>query len=212
MNFFAHALVASWRSVEPRFVLGAMLPDLSSMIGVRITHAADAELERGIQLHHATDAAFHSAPIFTGLCSEAIEALGALGVERGCSRAVGHVGVELLLDGSLSGDRSARQTYRDALAVAELPDFDRLVHTVEPSGSVRLRAGLVRLAAAPLPEAYREADFVAQRLRGILASRPRLAMRPGDFEHIQRWAQSVQPRVFAQRNELLDQVRSRLST
>jgi acyl carrier protein phosphodiesterase len=211
MNFFAHALVAAWHSSEPRYVLGAMLPDLASMASVRIERASDGELARGIALHHQTDAAFHAAPHFTSLCSDAIESLSSAGVERGTARAVGHVGVELLLDGALSRDADALQCYRAALEFAQRSDLAALLHTSQPDGADRLRNGLSRLAVAPLPAAYREPRFVAQRLRAILAPRPRLAMRPGDLAHVERWAEAVQPRVIADRTGLLDDVRRRLS-
>ena len=42
MNFFGHALAASWRSREPGFALGSMLPDFASMCGMRLDGASDA--------------------------------------------------------------------------------------------------------------------------------------------------------------------------
>lgn len=211
MNFFAHAVVAAWHTSEPRYVLGAMLPDLANMVGVRVERAIDPELARGVALHHETDAAFHAAPHFTSLCADAIEALGHAGVERGSARAVGHVGVELLLDGALSQDAAALQSYRAALDFAQRSELGALLQTIQPDGADRLRHGLSRLAAAPLPAAYREPAFVAQRLRAILAPRPRLALRAGDLTHVQRWAEAVQPRVIADHPELLDEVRQRLA-
>lgn len=211
MNFFAHAVVAAWHSSEPRYVLGAMLPDLASMVSVRIERALDPELARGIALHHRTDAAFHAAPHFTSLCADAIEALSGVGVERGSARAVGHVGVELLLDGALSRDPAALECYRTALDFAHGCELGAVLQTTQPDGAERLRHGLSRLASAPLPAAYREPVFVAQRLRAILAPRPRLALRAGDLVHVERWAAAVQPRVIADRADLLDEVRQRLS-
>lgn len=210
MNFFAHAVVASWHSREPRFVLGAMLPDLIGMTGVRLNGTTDAVLKRGIDMHHATDAAFHAAPIFTALCADAIAHLTEQGVERGTSRAVAHVGVELTLDGALSAEQALHALYREALDVAGSGALDDTLSIVPAGGLARLTDGLRRLARASIPAAYAEPAVVADRLRIILASRPRLAMRPEDVEPVLRWATVVRPLVLERRHELLEQVRRAL--
>src|SRR5262245_49760363 len=102
MNFFGHATVACARDAAPRFVLGSMLPDLAGMASLRIRGVHDPELERGVELHHATDRAFHGLPPFRAVCSAALTLLEPQGVSRASARAVGHVGAELLLDGLLS--------------------------------------------------------------------------------------------------------------
>jgi acyl carrier protein phosphodiesterase len=209
LNFFAHAIVASRRSHAPRFLLGAMLPDLVGMIGVRITHTADAEIASGIELHHATDSAFHAAPAFTALCSDSISGLCERGVGRGTARAVAHVGVELLLDGALSGDAPERALYAAALAAAADGGLDQLLTLAQPHGLPRLSTGLARLAASRLPEAYRDPAFVADRLRVILAPRPRLAMAEGDYEKVAEWSENIQQSVLACSRELLEHVVSR---
>jgi acyl carrier protein phosphodiesterase len=206
LNFFAHAIVASRRSRAPRFVLGAMLPDLVSMIGVRVAHADDPELARGIELHHATDSAFHAAPAFTALCSGSISGLCERGVGRGTARAVAHVGVELLLDGALSVNAPERALYGAALAAAADGGLSQLLTLAPPHGLPRLSAGLARLASSQLPEAYRDAAFVADRLRVILARRPRLAMAEGDYEKVAEWAETIQASVLACSHELLEHV------
>ena len=212
MNFFAHAVVASWHSREPLFVFGAMLPDLIGMTGVRLAGTTDEALRRGIDLHHATDAAFHSAPVFTQLCAEAIARLAEEGVERGTSRAVAHVGFELTLDGVLSSEPEPRELYAAALDIAGSGVLEGKLSTSPASGLSRLTAGLHRLARASIPVAYAEPDVVAERLQIILAPRPRLAMRPSDFEPVRRWAADVRPQVVARRYELLDQVRRGLTS
>ena len=210
VNFFAHATVALWRSSEPRFLLGAMLPDLTSMIGVRLHGASDAELAAGIDFHHETDAAFHAAPIFLALCAEGITAMGAAGVGRGTARAVAHVGTELLLDGALSRQSDARRAYSRTL---ELAARERWVDALKLEGAEteqRLHEGLVRLSGAPLPEGYREPQFVVARLRTILARRPRLAMQPDDLASVSSFIHACQHQVSNRWPELLDQVRSGL--
>ena len=41
MNFFGHAVAALALDDEPRFIFGAMLPDLVSMAGARLGRVAD---------------------------------------------------------------------------------------------------------------------------------------------------------------------------
>ena len=186
-----------------------MLPDLLSMLGVRLAHAADAELAQGIELHHATDSAFHGAPLFTELCSQSLAELGERNVGRGTARAVAHVGIELLLDGALSGQASERALYAAALHDAAQGDLGERLTLASPDALPRLRAGLARLARSELPEAYRDPAFVVDRLRVILARRPRLAMAEGDYETVEAWAKRMQPSVAASSRELLEWVVSR---
>lgn len=210
MNFFAHAVVASWHSSDARVVLGAMLPDLAGMTGIRLhgAVATEVELQRGIDLHHATDAAFHTASIFTGFCAEAVARLSEEGVERGTARAVAHVGVELTLDGVLSSHTASRALYSAALDVAVSGGLEGKLSVTPATDLGRLTTGLGRLARAPIPEAYADPEVVADRLRMILASRPRLAMRASDFEPVRRWAADVRPEVARRSQELLEQVRA----
>ena len=63
MNFFGHAIVASWTSVEPAFVLGSMVPDFANMVGARVPRVFHEGVARGVEFHHATDRVFH---IFLG--------------------------------------------------------------------------------------------------------------------------------------------------
>jgi len=209
MNFFAHAVVGLWQSEDRRFLLGTMLPDLSAMLGLRLTGALDPVIDAGIQCHHTTDAAFHGAPHFVRLCAQSMEALTARGVGRGTARAVGHVGSELLLDGMLSHDERAHQAYRDALRLAVDERLtDTLAWPVEQRE--RMRAGLLRLLAAPIPVGYREPAFVAERLQYILSRRPRLAMQPSDEPHVTAQLEAVRFDLTGTWRELLEQVRQRL--
>jgi acyl carrier protein phosphodiesterase len=211
VNFFAHATVARWRSSDPRFLLGSMLPDLTGMMSVRLRGATDPELAAGIHHHHATDAAFHAAPAFVALCSQGGTLLIAAGVGRGTARAVAHVGTELLLDGALSHDVAARDAYGRALQVAI---DDKLVEHLDlgdPDNRRRLHAGLLRLATAPIPEGYRDPAFVFDRLETILARRPRLAMRPDDIPIVRDFIARSHAEVTELGPELLAQVRTALA-
>jgi hypothetical protein len=210
MNFFAHATVALWRSQDSGFVLGAMLPDLFGMLGLRVRDVADPEISAGIAFHHATDGAFHAAPAFAALSGRVLAKLEEQGVGRGSARGVAHVGVELLLDGALSHDAQARSAYRSALTS---PSRTRIAHALGPDASdqaERLHAGLQRLALAPVPEGYRDADFAFERVRNLLARRPRLALRDADLEAVRRVLHATRPAVERACPLLLEQVRERL--
>ena len=210
MNFFGHAVVGLWHSQDRRFLLGAMLPDLCGMLGIRIARAEETQIAAGIDFHHRTDAAFHGAERFVQLCSETVETLTARGVGRGTSRAVGHVGTELLLDGVLSREGAASAIYREALQLAV---DERLAHSVLVSDEeqARLHRGLTRLVRAPIPEAYLDPSFVVDRLQYVLAPRPRLAMQQSDMPHVQEQLQHLSEVVEGSWPELLDQVRQRLT-
>jgi acyl carrier protein phosphodiesterase len=220
VNFFGHAVVARWHSDEPRFVFGTMLPDFSAMLGLpaaRVRHdevrevREVREVHRGVDYHHATDAAFHGCEQFTRLCGQSIERLTADGVERGTARAVSHVGVELLLDGALSEDPGAVATYRSVLVRALEADLaDELAWTWTPEQTLRLRQGLSRLAVAPLPEGYRDPAFVVDRLQAILARRPRLAIKPADQPRVAAYMGELHHEISGVWPELLAQVRCRL--
>ena len=209
MNFFAHAVVGLWRSEDRRFVLGTMLPDLSAMLGVRLTSAQDPQIDAGIQFHHTTDAAFHGAPHFVRLCAQSVEALTRTGVGRGTSRAVGHVGAELLLDGLLSHDLRACDAYQEALAHAV---EQRLTESLAwpDEQRARMHAGLMRLRAAPVPAGYREPAFVTERLQYILSRRPRLAMQASDVPKVEAHIEALHADLSVHWRELLEQVRTRL--
>ena len=213
MNFFGHAVVARWRSDDRRFLLGAMLPDFSAMLGtpVSVAQVSQGEVHRGVDYHHATDAAFHGCEHFTRLCGAALERLTAEGVERGPARAVSHVGVELLLDGALSHDSAAVATYKSVLAQA-LENENELAEQLAwtPEQTQRLRQGLTRLVGAPLPEGYRDPSFVVERLQVILARRPRLAIKPADVPRVSSYMRELHNEISSVWPELLAQVRSRL--
>src|SRR6187431_2746251 len=102
VNFFGHAVMAALENDAPRFVLGAMLPDLTTMAGARLERVHDDEVAAGVAHHHEIDRAFHGCAPFVRMCASALEELEARGVSRAAARAVGHVGSELLIDGALS--------------------------------------------------------------------------------------------------------------
>jgi hypothetical protein len=96
-----------------------MLPDFATMCGARLAEIDHPELRAGIALHHRTDRVFHASSHFLALCGDARRDLLARGLGRGHAQAVGHVGVELLLDGWLVEQPKARETYAAACAAED---------------------------------------------------------------------------------------------
>ena len=174
VNFLGHACVAGARCTDPRFVFGAMLPDFATMAGVRLEGTDDPEIAAGVAFHHTTDDAFHGAPTFIELMSDARDVLEAEGVDLGPAMAVGHVGVELLLDGWLVDRPGAEARYRVALDAGRA-QLDTLRFRSDPNGG-RVAQLCARLCDAAVPGGYRDPDFVADRLERILSTRPRLAL------------------------------------
>lgn len=210
MNFFGHASVACWLDVEPRWVLGAMLPDFASMSRARLRGADDPQVRAGIALHHATDGAFHNAPVFVDLYASGGAALEAAGLDRGPSRAVAHVGTELLLDGLLlDRDGAARDAY---LAAVALPLSELGLRFARDDGPERFALLYERLSGYGLPFDYRSPEQVALRLEQILARRPRLAIRAGDRAIILPFLERTREALAASLPDLLDEVRAGLAT
>src|SRR5690606_27784988 len=173
VNFFSHSVIAARRSEDPRWILGSMLPDFVGMAGLRLESVkGDAPLERGVAFHHTSDDAFHGAPLFIDLMEEAREQLERDGLDSGPAMAIGHVGVELLLDGHLIERDGVSSHYR--YAMSEAADVAVLLrfHNVEPAqGQDRWRQLCTRLLSAPVPQRYNEPAFVADLLIRILSAR-----------------------------------------
>lgn len=194
MNFVGHAMAARWQHDDPRFVLGAMLPDLAQMCGAKLLAVDDEVLAAGVACHHRTDAAFHEARGFAALCAEARAWLRAAGLARGPVLAAAHVGVELLLDGCWLDDPAVDRAYLDAVGHAtRLPAG--VVAWAHEEHARRFAALGERLHAAGSPRAYRDPVEVGLRLARILARRPRLRPAPGDEAKLVRWAEAAQPGV-----------------
>jgi hypothetical protein len=207
MNYFGHALVAAWHDpASPGLALGAMLPDLQSMSGARAATIDDAEVRAGVALHHRTDAAFHRLAPFVGLTRQLEARLAAAGVTRGPRRAVGHVGVELLLDGVLVAEPAGRIAYQAALA-----------HPVEAitwrdEGDAARFAWLHdRLRAHGVPDDLARPAAVAARLRRMLAPRPRLRPSGAEAEAIERELAAIAPRVRVAAPTILGALRAALA-
>ncbi|MCB9593490.1 MAG: hypothetical protein H6719_12220 [Sandaracinaceae bacterium] len=204
MNFFGHAAVAGWISAEPRWVLGAMLPDFVSMCRARVVAIEDPLVQAGVDMHHRTDDVFHGCPTFTALQRDGVDTLEARGVGRGTARAVAHVGTELLIDGLLLDDPAACEAYRAGVAVSgDLGiQFRR--------GGDRFAELRARAAGHGLPLGLRAPSDVAARLRRILASRPRLAFAEGDDDPVIEWLEATRGELEGRVDTLLTEVRDGL--
>ncbi len=215
MNFFGHAVIAQRYEaargpVRPAFVLGAMLPDFASMLRVRPPHVTEAVLAAGTRFHHATDDAFHGAESFLEFSRRASSFLSERGLSRGSARAVAHVGVELLLDGAFASKTAANEAYLSALDAAltisiashiewedrvNVARFQQLCHNLRQRGGAR--------ADAP-------AELVAERLRNILADRPRLAMDDAGQSVVRDWVVNTRPLIISSAELVLGEVERRL--
>ena len=157
-----------------------MLPDFATMSGARIANDAphEPEIGRGIDIHHATDKAFHQAPVVTGLMRDLDTLLDERGCARGPRRAVAHIGVELLLDGVLVDEPEYRTAYTRAIAHDGTPIWR------EPDDPARFAMLISRLRAYGVPDDLRDPAKITHRLARMLAHRPLLAPSPSDLTAI----------------------------
>lgn len=202
LNFLGHAAAARWCDRDPRFVLGAMLPDLASMAGVRRLVPRDAVAAAGVAFHHRTDAAFHGCPTFETLSHGGSRALQEAGLSRGPALAASHIAIELLLDASLAEDTPLVDDYAAALRI-EL-ELD------EPDHTAALARLCTRLGEAGAPHWYGVLDEMVPRLVRILSRHRRLALLPDDYPPLRAWLSEVQPQVVSGADRMLDELRSRL--
>lgn len=207
MNFFGHAAVASWKGSAPGVVLGSMIPDFSTMSGARVAQAPDTDVAAGIDLHHATDAAFHTLPVVTGLMRELDAALLARNCSRGPRRAVAHIGVELLLDGVLVDEPVYREAYTRGLA----HDVTPAIEWREPGDDERFAKLLERLRAYGVPDDLRKPEAITHRLGRMLAHRPLLAPSADDLRAIGASLVEFQPRLTVAVDTVIRALRTKLT-
>ena len=209
MNFFGHGCLAAEARADAAFVFGAMLPDLAAMAGLRVSSVAHATADAGRRFHYATDAAFHRAEGFQTLCIAATHALRDAGLRRGPARAIGHVGVELLLDGWLAAERGVPALYGEALALG--PALAPAIAFRVDRGAAPLVELCERIASAPHSgSAWCEPRRLAERLVRILARRPILALAPSELPAVRAWAARTRPPVAAAAPDLLRGVRTEI--
>jgi acyl carrier protein phosphodiesterase len=206
VNYFGHAAVASWRSAAPGTVLGSMIPDFSTMSGARVESTADLDLAAGIELHHATDAAFHTLPAVTGLMRELDDALARRSCARGPRRAVAHIGIELMLDGVLVREPGYREAYERGIA-----HEPRGIAWKDAGDDARFAKLIERLRTYGVPHDLERVDAIVHRLSRILGHRPLLAPSPGDLRAIAASLTELQPRVTVATDTVLRALRAALT-
>lgn len=203
MNFVGHALAATWIDDDPRFALGAMLPDFASMAAAAggprpvLGDQRGAEVQAGIAWHHRTDHEFHGCAAFVRLTDVGTRSLRDAGLDRGPALAAAHVGIELLMDGELCLDATLVEHYHRAL-------------TSDAELSPGLRDVVRRLESFGTPHWYRDTVEVELRLFRILAARPRLAIADDRRAALRAWLGAVQQDVRDALPGLLVDLRSRL--
>lgn len=200
MNFVSHVHIAKRRERDSRFLLGAMLPDLATMSGARLGEQLDEVIERGVAEHHRADDAFHGGDRFVELCRDLGESLRLAGLPDGTSRAVAHVGIELLLDGEVLLDPDTRALF--VAAIDEAGPTRSGGALVFRMGGGRFGEVHARLSRLGPPDGYRDPEFVADRLVQILASRPRLAIPEGGRDEVVRGLVQFRPSVVEAREVL----------
>jgi hypothetical protein len=204
VNFFGHAAVASWRFGRGGLPLGAMLPDFSTMCGARIVGTPDPEVADGIALHHATDSAFHTLPVVTGLMRELDKRLERGGCARGPRRAVAHIGVELLLDGVLIENEDYRESYILGL------EYETEITWRNEGDDLRYAALLARLRAHGVPLDLKRPESITHRMARMLGHRPLLAPSSSDLATITVALIEHKPRVEVAADTVLRALRATL--
>jgi hypothetical protein len=206
VNFFGHAMVAAWQSADPGFVLGAMLPDFATMIGARVPSVSHPDVKAGVTFHHDTDRVFHDAPTFRTLQADARRILRERGLPRPSALAVGHIGVEILLDSALANDAAGRAAYLEALRAghpARLGAHMAWAHLTEAENYARL---VVLLEERGIPSEAGGPGAAALRITRALSSRPRLRLDREGERVVREWAVSTAPVVTARADALIHEV------
>ena len=207
MNLLGHAYAsAAVGRDRPEEVLGAVLPDLASMARVRLDRSRlPGPVAAGVRVHTTADAAFHGLAAFVRGAAALRAELAAAGVAPGPARAVGHVGWELLLDGTLVGT-PAEDAYRAAVAQGAAA-----LDGVAPSDRGRFEAFLAHWDPPPVLR-YDDPAWVAQRVHAMLAGRDRLRFPPEQVPVVARVLRGHAPAVVAAAPEVLQATTAALAT
>jgi hypothetical protein len=198
MNLVGHVAVAVDPDSPPPstdFLVGCMLPDLAAIARVRLARP-DGELGRGVEFHHACDAAFHELQWFRTTNGAVRDALIDAGVDPGPARACSHAGVEMLLDGRLVADDEL-----EAHARAVLDAITVGASTLGALASADVRDAWVErlqmIGSSLDPTRYHDARFVAERLHRMTAGRRRIELRAEHVDAVTHTLREFQPAVGA---------------
>jgi hypothetical protein len=215
MNFFGHAVLARRREaargeVRATFVLGAMLPDFASMLRARPPRTTYEPLSEGVRFHHATDDAFHGSETFLEFSHGGASFLLSRGLRKGSARAVAHVAIELLLDSALAREKSANEAYLSALDLALTASLAGHIQWQKAADETRFPSLCRNLRSRGALPTDASPDLVAERLRAILAGRPRLALDDAGQSVVRDWLATVRPMVVSRAARLVSEVEQRL--
>ncbi|HEX5101820.1 MAG TPA: hypothetical protein VFV94_20060, partial [Polyangiaceae bacterium] len=152
--------------------------------------------------------AFHELSAFRSFVSEATAWLDAEGVRRGTSRAVAHVGVELLLDAALADGDAACTFYLAALGVARAPELLERAEFL-PHERTSL-SGLASTLEARGVSRAPDTTLVVGRLERALSVRPRLRIEPSDVARVSAWVELFRDRVLSSTPEIVNELTSAL--
>ncbi len=187
-----------------------MLPDFATMIGTRPPGVSHPELADGVRYHHATDRVFHETPTFRALQADARRTLREMGLPRPSALAVGHIGVEILLDSVLAADKAAVAAYLAAIREGRRGAFGDHIDWADPGTRERyeqLREALAERGAAGDTGTPRA---VAWRVTRALAARPRLRLDAAGELLVHSWAEATRPIVLRASDGLIGQIRAGL--
>jgi len=163
-------------SAAVRYHLGTALPDFAAIGRFQLRNESqDPAVKTGVDVHHATDGAFHDSAWFIERSKQLSSDLRARGINRGAARACGHVGVELLLDGHLLTRSATLADQAQAVLKATVQPVLELGRLVESQHMSSWAQHLKRIGSWTLPTDYDQPRSVAERLQRILSHRPRLA-------------------------------------
>ena len=174
------------------------------MLRLRLPAPTDSRQTAGILLHHRTDAAFHAAQSFLELSRQARVSLSALGMGRGPSRALAHIGIEILLDEHLGQDAATESAYLAALNTAGAFGAGTAVE------NARLRDLTQRLAERGIARSL-SPELVARRLRYALEPHPKLSFSAAEEPTVAAWVSGSRPLVAARADELVAELRGGLA-
>jgi hypothetical protein len=205
MNYLGHAYLAELERPDPIFILGAMLPDLTSLAQVRTRQCSRGDLALGIQFHHGSDQAFHQHEAFrTGqlrLTRELVEQ----GVRKGPARAIAHIGIEFLLD---AGYDDPAHGYFEALEVgARLLGVFSAFDLAEQRRLHEVCAYLRSRGREPFQVTRAR---LSQKLERTLAGRSRLSPTEGELAHAASKLCEAAPFWFERSTELARSVLDRV--
>lgn len=212
MNFYSHIAVASLFTEDRRVALGAVLPDLASLVGAKPPRTDCPRLRRGYALHHATDRIFHAVDPFRRAEVAESQELQRLGMRRGTARATAHVGLEIVLDEALADDVPTRQLLGETLISATPEALGQYVKWSADGEAAHFEALRQRLwtLTKGLPPPL-NATLLAERLSRTLEHRPKLAVRADDRAILNCWADGVKQRWCNVWPDVMAQVVSDLS-